>query len=258
VGGRRAARTKPKNLQQHSCFEKKPLPASGSDRAADHLIVALDVETAVEARVLIAALGDAAGFYKIGLELFAASGMDLVRELKAQGHRVFVDLKLYDIGETVKRAVAQVVKVGADFLTVHGSRAVMAAAVAGRGDSSLKLLAVTVLTSFDETDLRQMGYSCDLATLVELRVRNAMDAGIDGVVCSALEAERVRAMAGPRAILVTPGVRSAGASSGDQKRVATPAQAIANGADYLVIGRQVTRSSDPRGEFLKICDEIGR
>jgi len=154
--------------------------------------------------------------------------------------------------------VAQVAKVGADFLTVHGSRAVMAAAVAGRGDSPLKLLAVTVLTSFDENDLRQMGYSCDLATLVELRVRNAMDAGIDGVVCSPLEAARVRAIAGPRAMLVTPGVRSAGAAAGDQKRVATPAEAIANGADYLVIGRQVTRSSDPRAEFLKICEEIRR
>ena len=132
-----------------------PLPALGSDR----LIVALDVETAVEARVLIAALGDAAGFYKVGLEMFAAAGMDFVRELKAQGHRVFVDLKLYDIGETVKRAVAQVAKVGADFLTVHGSRAVMAAAVAGRGDSSLKLLAVTVLTSFDENGSAPDGIS---------------------------------------------------------------------------------------------------
>jgi orotidine-5'-phosphate decarboxylase len=232
------------------------LPASGSDRLADRLIVALDVETAVEAKALVAALGDAGRFYKVGLEMFAASGMDFVRELKADGHRVFVDLKLYDIGETVKRAVAQVAKVGADFLTVHGSRAVMAAAVAGRGDSSLKLLAVTVLTSFDETDLRQMGYSCDLATLVELRVRNAMDAGIDGVVCSALEAARVRSIAGPRAILVTPGVRSAGASMGDQKRVATPAEAIASGADYLVIGRQVTRAGDPRAELLKIREEI--
>lgn len=228
------------------------MQASGFDR----FIVALDVETAVEARALVAALGDAAHFYKVGLEMFAASGMDFVRELKAEGHRVFVDLKLYDIGETVKRAVAQVAKVGADFLTVHGSRAVMAAAVAGRGDSSLKLLAVTVLTSFDETDLRQMGYACDLATLVELRVRNAMDAGIDGLVCSPLEAARVRSIAGPRAILVTPGVRSAGASLGDQKRVATPAEAISNGADYLVIGRQVTRAADPRAELLKIREEI--
>jgi len=234
------------------------LPAPGSDRFADRLIIALDVETAVEARALVASLGDSGGFYKVGLEMFAAAGMDFVHELKAQGHRVFVDLKLYDIGETVKRAVAQVAKVGADFLTVHGSRAVMAAAVAGRGDSSLKLLAVTVLTSFDENDLRQMGYSCDVTSLVELRVRNAMEAGIDGVVCSPLEVSRVRAIAGPCATLVTPGVRSAGASAGDQKRVATPAEAIANGADYLVIGRQVTRSTDPRAELLKIRDEISR
>src|SRR6195256_3458542 len=145
------------------------------------LIIALDLETAAEARNLVNALGDSASFYKVGLELYAAAGMDFVRELKAQGHRVFVDLKLYDIGETVKRAVAQVAKVGADFLTVHGSRAVMAAAAEGRGAagsaSSLKLLAVTVLTSFDETDLLQMGYPCDVSSLVELRVRNAMDAG---------------------------------------------------------------------------------
>jgi len=220
------------------------------------LIIALDVETAVEARVLVGALGDAASFYKVGMELYASAGMDFVRELKSQGHRVVVDLKLYDIGETVRRAVAQVAKVGADFLTVHGSRAVMAAAVEGRGESSLKLLAVTVLTSFDENDLRQMGYPCDVSSLVELRVRNAVDAGIDGVVCSPLEVARVRQIAGPRATLVTPGVRSAGASAGDQKRVATPAEAIANGADYLVIGRQVTRASDPRAEFLKISEEI--
>ena len=223
---------------------------------AGRLIVALDVETAVEARALVSALAGTASFYKIGLELYAAAGMDFVRELKAQGHRVFVDLKLYDIGETVRRAVAQVAKVGADFLTVHGSRVVMSAAVAGRGEASLKLLAVTVLTSFDENDLRQMGYPCDVTRLVELRVGNAMEAGIDGVVCSPLEVARVREIAGPRAILVTPGVRSAGAAVGDQKRVASPAEAIASGADYLVIGRQVTRSSDPRTEFLKIVQEI--
>ena len=233
--------------------ENGPAGASGSER----LIVALDVETVVEARVLVATLGDAASFYKVGLELYTAAGMDFVRELKAQGHRVFVDLKLYDIGETVKRAVAQVAKVGADFLTVHGSRAILAAAVAGRAESPLKLLAVTVLTSFDETDLRQMGYSCDVASLVDLRVRNAVEAGVDGVVCSPVEVARVREIAGPKMSLVTPGVRSPGVTTGDQKRVATPAQAIASGADYLVIGRQVTRSSDPRAEFLKICEEIG-
>jgi orotidine-5'-phosphate decarboxylase len=220
------------------------------------LIIALDLETAVEARTLVNALGDSASFYKVGLELYAAAGMDFVRELKSQGHRVFLDLKLYDIGETVKRAVAQVAKVGVDFLTVHGSRAVMAAAHAGLGSSPLTLLAVTVLTSFDETDLKQMGYPCSTSELVELRVRNAVEAGIGGIVCSPLEVARVRAITGPAATLVTPGVRSAGASTGDQKRIATPREALANGANYLVIGRQVTRAADPRAEVQSILTEI--
>ena len=220
------------------------------------VIVALDLESGADARSLIASLGDSASFYKVGLELYTSSGVDLVRELKAQGHRVFLDLKLYDIGETVKRAVAQVARLGVDFLTVHGSRAVMEAAVAGKGSAPLELLAVTVLTSFDESDLRQMGYPCSVSDLVELRVRNAMETGVDGIVCSPVEVGRVRAVAGPGAILVTPGVRSMGAAVGDQKRVATPAQAIADGANYLVIGRQVTRAADPRSEILRILEEI--
>lgn len=220
------------------------------------VIVALDVATAAEARSLIAALGDSASFYKVGLELYTGVGMDFVRELKSEGHRVFLDLKLYDIGETVQRAVAQIARAGADFLSVHGSRAVMEAAAAGRDGSPLQLLAITVLTSFDENDLRQMGYPGTVAELVELRVRNAIAAGVNGIVCSPLEVARVRALAGPEATLVTPGVRSAGAAPGGQKRVATPAEAIASGADYLVIGRQVTRAADPRGEMLRILEEI--
>lgn len=220
------------------------------------VIVALDLETAAEARVLVAALDGAASFYKVGLELYTVAGMDFVRELKSQGLRAFVDLKLYDIGETVKRAVAQVARSGADFLTVHGSRTVMSAAVAGRAAAPLTLLAVTVLTSFDESDLRQMGYPCDLSELVDLRVSNAMAAGVDGIVCSPLEVARVRRLVRPETVLVTPGVRSAGAAAHDQKRVATPGEAIAGGADYVVVGRQVTRASDPRGEFLRICEEI--
>lgn len=220
------------------------------------VIVALDVATKAEARSLMAALGDSATFYKVGLELYTGVGMDFVRDLKSEGHSVFLDLKLYDIGETVKRAVAQVARAGADFVSVHGSRAIMEAAVAGRGDAPLQLLAITVLTSFDENDLRQMGYTCTVGELVELRVRNAVGAGVDGIVCSPLEVARVRALAGPKTTLVTPGVRSAGAAAGDQKRVATPAEAIANGANYLVIGRQVTRAADPRGEMLRILEEI--
>ena len=223
---------------------------------APPIIVALDLESSAEARRLIAALGDSGSFYKVGLELYTATGGEFVRELKAQGHRVFLDLKLYDIGETVKRAVAQVAHLGVDFLTIHGSLAVMQAAVAGKGEAELQLLAVTVLTSFDESDLRQLGYSCSVSELVELRVRNAMDAGVDGIVCSPVEVNRVRSITGPRAVLVTPGVRSAGAAAGDQKRVTTPAEAMARGADYLVIGRQVTRATDPRSEMQRILAEI--
>ncbi len=220
------------------------------------IIVALDVETAAEAGKLVAALGDSVSFYKIGLELITSAGPNFVRELKTQGHRVFLDLKMYDIGETVKRAVIQVACLGVDFLNNHASVAVMRAAMAGREDSELKLLAVTVLTSVNDEDLRRDGYSCTVADLVDLRVRNAMEAGIGGVVCSALEVARVRAITGPAATLVIPGTRSAGADAGDQKRVATPAEAVANGADYLVIGRQVTRAVDPRRAVTRILDEI--
>jgi orotidine-5'-phosphate decarboxylase len=220
------------------------------------IIVALDVESPEEARALVTRIGSAVSFYKVGMELYAAAGMDFVRELIAGGKDVFLDLKLYDIGETVKRAVSQVARTGVRFLTVHGSGAVMRAAVEGRGASTLKLLAVTVLTSFDQQDLADLGYSCAPAELVELRVRNAMEAGIDGIVASPMEARSVRALAGTRAILVTPGVRSAGAGKGDQKRVATPAEAIRDGADYLVIGRQITRAADPALAVGEIVDEI--
>src|SRR5260221_9029482 len=211
------------------------------------VIVALDLESGADARALIASLGDSASFFKVGLELYTSAGVEFVRELKAQGHRVFLDLKLYDIGETVKRAVAQVARLGVDFLTVHGSRAVMEAAVAGKGAAPLKLLAVTVLTSFDESDLRQMGYPCAVSDLVELRVRNAMEAGVDGIVCSPVEVGRVRSVAGPRAILVTPGVRSMGAAVGDQKRGAPPAPGAGSGGGFLGVGRAGSGTARPAG-----------
>jgi|SRR5579863_1423205 len=220
------------------------------------IIVALDVESAAEARALVTRIGSAVSFYKVGMELYAAAGMDFVRELISGGKDVFLDLKFYDIGETVKRAVSQVARTGVRFLTVHGSTAVMRAAAEGRGASPLKLLAVTVLTSFDRQDLADLGYPCAPADLVELRVRKAMEAGVDGIVASPLEARSIRALAGPRAILVTPGVRSAGAGKGDQKRVATPAEAIRDGADYLVIGRQITRAADPAAAVGEVLDEV--
>jgi orotidine-5'-phosphate decarboxylase len=219
------------------------------------IIIALDLASANEARSLISALGPAADFYKVGLELYAAAGMDFVRELKGDGKRVFLDLKLYDIGEQVKRAVSVISSSGADFLTIHAVKPVMEAAVAGRAES-LKLLGVTVLTSFDEQDIRDDGGALSLAELVQKRVGHSIGAGMDGIVCSSLEVAKVRAMTGPKMTLVIPGVRSAGKSTGDQKRVATPADAIASGADYLVIGRQVTRAEDPRGELLTILEEI--
>jgi orotidine-5'-phosphate decarboxylase len=220
------------------------------------LIVALDFESAAHARMLVDELGSEVSFYKVGMELYAAEGMAFAQELIRRGKDVFLDLKLYDIGETVKRAVARVADSGVRFLTVHGSSAIMRAAIAGRADSPMKLLAITVLTSFDQNDLADLGYTCNVADLVDLRVKKAVAAGIDGIVCSPLEAARVRALAGPERILVTPGVRSHSADSGDQKRVATPAEAIRAGASYLVIGRQVTRAPKPLDEVRRILGEI--
>ncbi len=191
------------------------------------------------------------------MELYAVGGMDVVRQVGSAGKRVFLDLKLYDISETVRRAARQIcTSTDVAFLTVHGSRAVMKAAVEGRGASQTKLLAVTVLTSFDSDDLADLGYAVPVSDLVELRVRKAVESGIDGIVCSALEVARVREISGPNRTLVAPGVRSAGARAGDQKRVATPREAIAAGADYLVIGRQVTSAQDPRAACEQILDEI--
>jgi orotidine-5'-phosphate decarboxylase len=222
----------------------------------DQIIVALDLESAQQARELVARLGSSIGFYKVGLELFITAGMGFVEELLQQHKRVFLDLKLYDIGETVKRAVRQAAGSRVEFLTVHGVPQVMRAAREGRGNSALKLLAVTVLTSFDQPDVTADGYSGPLSDLVYLRVANAIEAGMDGLVCSPRDAIAVRAQAGPRMILVTPGVRSAGASTGDQKRVATPGEAIRNGADYVVIGRQITRAANPSAEAERVVQEI--
>ena len=220
------------------------------------IIIALDIDSAADARDLVRRLGDSVNFYKVGMELYAAAGPDFVAELVDAGREVFLDLKYYDIGETVKRAVAQVAKRGVRFLTIHASDAVMRAAVQGKGGSKLQLLGVTVLTSVDDADLVKDGYTTNVRDLVELRVKNAVAAGMDGIVCSPLEVKRVRELAGPNMVLVIPGVRSAGAATGDQKRVATPLQAIADGADYLVIGRQVTRAGDPAGEVRRILDEL--
>jgi len=222
------------------------------------LIIALDFNNAAQARAMVDTLGDSVDFYKVGLELYAAEGIAFARELVDRGKNVFLDLKLYDIGETVKRAVAVVARSGVRFLTVHGSKALLRAALEGRGDSDLKLLAVTVLTSFNEQDLSDLGYQTSVGDLVELLARAAADCGVDGVVCSPLEAARVRPILVPNMVLVTPGVRSRTAGAGDQKRIATPAEAIAAGSDYLVVGRQVTRAKSPKAEVEKITAEVAQ
>jgi len=222
------------------------------------LIIERDFNNAAHARAMVDTLGDSVDFYKVGLELYVAEGIAFARELVDRGKNVFLDLKLYDISETVKRAVAVVARSGVRFLTVHGSKALLRAAIEGRGESDLKLLAVTVLTSFNEQDLADLGYETSVGTLVELLARAAVDCRVDGIVCSPLEAARVRPILPPNMALVTPGVRSRTPGVGDQKRIATPAEAIAAGADYLVVGRQVTRATNPKAEVEKIAAEVAQ
>jgi orotidine-5'-phosphate decarboxylase len=214
--------------------------------ARDRLIVALDVPTIEAARALVGKLGAAVGFYKIGLELVMSGGLDLARELTRDKKQVFLDMKLLDIENTVERATRNAAATGATFLTVHAQDAkTLRAAVAGKAGSTLKILGVTVLTNLDASDLQQQGIGASPADLVAARARLARDAGCDGVVASGQEAGRVRAVVGPNMTIVTPGIRLPGDTAGDQARVATPEQAIAAGADYLVVGRPVTAADDP-------------
>jgi orotidine-5'-phosphate decarboxylase len=217
----------------------------------ERLIVALDLPSAAEARALVEKLGDAACFYKVGLELFTAGGyFELVQWLAGRGCKVFADLKLYDIPETVRRSVANLRSSGATFLTVHGHRSVMEAAAKEKG--ALKILAVTVLTSFDHRDLQELGSSKSLEDLVTSRAQGAVDANCDGVIASPLEAARLKSAFGDKLLVVTPGIRPAGADAGDQKRAATPADAFASGADYIVVGRPIRDAADPRAAALDI------
>ena len=213
---------------------------------AERLIVALDVPTPKEARALAEKLGDAVRFYKIGLELFTAEGyFELLTWLTGRGNKVFADLKLYDIPETVRRAVANLRGRGATFLTVHGHRSVMEAAAREKGP--LKILAVTVLTSFDQRDLQEMGSSQTVEQLVLARARGAVDAGCDGVISSGMEAKPLKKEFGDRLLVVTPGIRPVESKgSDDQKRTVDVAQAFANGADYIVMGRPIRDAADPR------------
>ena len=225
-------------------------------KACDRLIVALDVPSVAAAKTMVDRLGDAVVFYKIGYQLAFAGGLPFAETLIRSGKYVFLDLKLHDIGNSVAKGVESVARLGATFLTVHAYPQTMRAAVEARGDSGLRILAVTVLTSYDDADLAASGYDFTVAELVPERAAQARDIGVDGLVCSAEEVARLRPILRPSMVLVTPGIRPAGADADDQKRVMTPAQAIAGGADYLVVGRPIIEAPDPKAAAAAIVAEI--
>ena len=228
-------------------------------RMADRLIVALDVESVAAAQLLVDRLAGTVSFFKVGLWLLMTPGVDrLIDGLKAAGHRVFLDAKMYDIPQTVQRGVAAVAGRGADFLTIHGDEAIMRAAVLGRGDAALKLFAVTVLTSLDDASLAAMGFAQTARELVVRRAAAAARCGCDGVIASADDdPNAVRAQAGSERLLVaTPGVRQASAGVQDHRRTATPGEAVARGADYLVVGRPIISAPDPVAAARAIIAEM--
>ena len=225
------------------------------------LIVALDVASTSEVKKVIEQLGDAVTFYKIGLELFSAEGPDVVRAVKAYNKKVFLDLKLHDIPRTVERAVTSGAALGVDLMTIHsvGGRAMIRAAkdaALAAGVSAPKILAVTALTSLDQSDLADIGVLRDMKDQVEAMGQLACSNGADGIVCSPKEVANMRRILGPLALLVTPGVRPAGAAIGDQKRVATPGQAVRDGSTHLVVGRPILEAADPRAAALAIAEEM--
>jgi orotidine-5'-phosphate decarboxylase len=231
-----------------------PVPA-GDIR--DKLIIGLDVPSVEEARSVVDRIGDAGTFYKIGYQLAYAGGFEFARDLIGQGKKVFLDLKLHDIGNTVEEGVRSVARLGATFLTVHAYPQTMRAAVAGKAGTDLKILAVTVLTCYDDNDLVEAGYApVTAAELVARRAAQARDLNVDGIVCAATEAERVRSIVGPGRLIVTPGIRPAGADAGDQKRIVTPAEGIRLGANHLVVARPIVKAADPRAAAEAIVREI--
>jgi orotidine-5'-phosphate decarboxylase len=224
----------------------------------DRLIVALDLPEVATAEAMIARLGDSVTFYKIGYQLAYAGGLPLVGRLADAGKKVFIDLKLHDIGNTVARGVESIAKSGATFLTVHAYPQTMKSAVEARAGSGLKILAVTVLTSYDDGDLHAAGYRFGVSDLVEARAQQAQVIGVDGLVCSPEEAASLHKIVGHQMVLVTPGIRPAGSATGDQKRIMTPGRAIAAGSDYLVVGRPVLEAADPKGAADAIQAEIAQ
>jgi orotidine-5'-phosphate decarboxylase len=225
--------------------------------ARDRLIVALDVRSVGEAEAMVARLGDSVSFYKVGLQLVFAGGLAFAERLGRSGKQVFLDVKLLDIDNTVAGAVANIAAMGITFVTIHAYPQAMRAAVEARGSARLKLLGVSVLTSMNDADLTEAGFAGNVGDLVAVRAKQARAAGMDGLVASPAEAAAVRAVVGPDMAIVTPGIRPAGATADDQKRIATPAGAIKAGADYLVVGRPVTAAADPKGAAEAIVAEIG-
>ncbi len=223
----------------------------------DQLIIALDLSTVEQAQKTIDAIGDAGVFYKIGYQLMPIGGLQLAERLSAEGKKVFLDFKFHDIGATVERGVASVVSLGGDFLTVHAEPDVLKGAVDGRGDDPrLKILGVTVLTSLNQDSLKKSGIDMPIEDLVLKRAEFAAEAGADGVVASAKEAAAIKARFGDALLIVTPGIRPEGAAINDQKRVVTPADAIAAGANYLVVGRPIIAADDPAAAARAILTEI--
>jgi orotidine-5'-phosphate decarboxylase len=221
------------------------------------LIVALDFSDIAAADAMVGRLGGAISFYKIGMELvYGGDGLALAQRLVTSDKRVFIDLKLHDIPNTVERATRQIARLGATFLTVHAYPQTMRAAKAGAAGSDLKILGVSVLTSSDDADLREAGYAHGVHDLVGRRAHQALEAGIDGLILSPRELCETRAIVSRDFLLVTPGIRPAGGTAADQKRVMTPRRAVAEGADYLVIGRPITEASDPKAAAAAIIEEM--
>jgi orotidine-5'-phosphate decarboxylase len=229
---------------------------SASPDPRDRLIVALDVSSVAAASRLVEQIGDAATFYKIGYQLAYAGGLSFAEDLIRSGRKVFLDLKLHDIANTVEEGVRSVARIGATVLTVHAYPQTMRAAVAGRAGSNLKVLGVSVLTSYDDQDLADAGYAFGTADLVATRAEQAAEIGMDGIVCAATEASVVRSLIGPDRLIITPGIRPSGSSADDQKRIVSPGAAVRAGADHLVVGRPITGAADPHGAARSILREI--
>lgn len=222
----------------------------------DRLIVALDFPSVAAAEAMVWQLGDAVDFYKIGLELTISGGLDLAADLIGAGKKIFLDLKLHDIGQTVERATAAAAERGVTLLTVHAYPQTLAAAARGAAGSSLKVLGVTVLTSYDDADLAAAGYAVGIEDMVRRRAAQVRDAGVAGVICAPTDVRMVRGVLGPDLLVVTPGVRPKGSDIGDQKRIATPGEAIAAGADAIVVGRPITAAADPAAAAQAILSDM--